>query len=280
MTAPVGTGLESHYKEADNTYHRRGDYKGGVMLPEFHKKAGVATSGLTFDPHTPVPQNVIEYEDDGITIKSTTVVGPAEMAMLVKNNVAKVTRNPPGPKGETTYRYEQVAAPMSFAGAAQATAAAAAAPIEPEPHELPPVYRPEISEEMGGMPPPEPPRFRNAGEFPREEEKAVAPLITRHSRQVIEIPTPVPPRILKLVQIANMMGKFSIKCVDAFISDIYLILVQNEDAGGVYEPNIDPDIEQVVMFGGIRYPCRTLAHYKMPDGKTAHSVYLLIPTGE
>lgn len=276
MGAPVGTGLERNYKEADETYHRRGEYKGGVMLPEYHKKAGQATSGLPYDPHTPVPQNVIEYEDDGVTIKSTTVIGPKEIAAITAHNTAKVTRSAAGPKGETTYRYEQTATPLSFVAAA-AIAAAPAAPAAPEP--MPPVQGQDIPDEMRATPPQEPPRFRNAGEFEREFE---------HEREnprslPTEPPTAVFPakmRTLKQVQISNLLGKFSIRCVDAFISDIYLVLVQNEDEGGVFEPNIDPDIEQTIMFGGRRYPCRTLTHYKMPDGKTAHSVYLLIPTGE
>lgn len=278
MSAPAGTGLEQHYKPIDETYHTRGEYKGGYFMPPAHKNAGLETSGSVFDPHQSVVQNVIEYEADGITVKRTTVLDAKGLAALAAANAATLTPNEPqGPKNTITYKYAQPKKTMGYAEAAAvgATAPAPAPQQIPEPAAAPAPTTTGAAPELEDVPPPAMPRFRTASETPMPPS-LVQGLATYPERATPMQEPEAPKRALTQVQISTGMGRCNVKCLDIFIQDMFLVMVQHEDISGVFEAVMDPETDIEVMFGGKRHLCRTICHYKMPDGKTAHSVYVLI----
>lgn len=233
--------------------------KGAAVSAAHLRGAGPGSLGLDYNPHKVMEQIVVEYEKDGITEKCRTKLTQEKLLAMARHKEhVIVTKVRDGDNG-TKYEYTQIGGP-------------------------PPDSYADI--QAVGPPPPLVERLQEAA----NQEPAAEPTVrlaapTTTMRPVFERAVPAgpheylericTPRPQLTVQIHGPFGKFTIGCQEAFVYDLYLILVHALNNGGLYEPPNDPQIEQTLMFEGEMHTGRCMAHYKMPDGKTAHSVYLL-----
>lgn len=78
------------------------------------------------------------------------------------------------------------------------------------------------------------------------------------------------------VRFRGRFGTLSAPYDEVFIDGIALVLVQRSQDGVYYEPPYDPEELMEISFPNqAKYLCHSGVHYKMPDGQSAHTVYLL-----
>lgn len=229
----------------------------GVLIHNAHKNRQPDQSGVNYNPHKAMQQIVYEYEEDGTTLKSTTKLTPDKIEEMTKHKEVitqqkdgKITQYRRTVVGEAL-NYDEVTsvAPLNEKLANVATLA------QPEEASVPRIRMAGL--ERAELPPSPPREIRVDPEF-----VPLSPAGGYHKAQIS-------------VMIQGPFGKFTIGCQEAFVYDIYLVLVHALGNGGLYEPPNDPQIVQRLVIGDQVHTGRCMAHYKMPDGKSAHSVYLL-----
>ncbi len=88
---------------------------------------------------------------------------------------------------------------------------------------------------------------------------------------------PAQPRIL--VRFKGRFGTFSVPYESVFADGIALVLVQTSGDGVYYEPPQDFEELISISWNDSVAKCHSCVHYKMPDGRSAHTVYLISNEG-
>lgn len=106
------------------------------------------------------------------------------------------------------------------------------------------------------------------------KEPMFIPELEQAMKEITRLPPPPKPRFP--VRFKGRFGTLQAPYNQVFRDGIALVLVQNSPDGVYYEPPYDPEeLMEIALTGQLRYLCHSGVHYKMPDGLSAHTVYLI-----
>lgn len=81
------------------------------------------------------------------------------------------------------------------------------------------------------------------------------------------------------VKFKGRFGTLTAPYDEIFVDDVSLVLVQMSSDGIHYEPPQDYEELITISWNKTVAVCHSCVHYKMPDGKSAHTVYLISEDG-
>lgn len=256
---------------------------------------GPNDSGCPFETKRPIPYNIIEgggyiSGKDGPKWPERQYAVDEEALKLIKaRNVV-----PGGFATESTVTLDELAARHTVKQAAQAVAPAVLPtpqrpqlPVPQTLHETPQSAK-VLAEARAAIPPPKAvlmgPPPQQTSSLPEQFVQVIGPgfpvdatphpteppLGTHYEPQGYQAPKP-----RNAVKFRGRFGTLTAPYDLVFVDDLSLVLVQYAIDGVYYEPPYDPEEPMEISWAGRRYLCHSGIHYKMPDGRAAHTVYLI-----
>lgn len=102
--------------------------------------------------------------------------------------------------------------------------------------------------------------------------------LSRGQEEVL-VAEPVVRRQRTAVKFSGRFGTLTAPYDEIFIDGIALVLIQTSSDGIHYEPPQDYEELITISWNKTVAVCHSCVHYKMPDGKSAHTVYLISEDG-
>lgn len=237
--------LQSHYMKGTVIQPAKTNtLAGGTHNPE--------SAGIPFDTQQSVEQVFFEGDAAKGPIKVTRV--PAKAMDVVK----QMNRVPGGRANENTVSWEK-AVELAERPPQPTVAVGYQNPAQPQP--LPPPLSGEI---VPGPVSPVPPVAPSVAE-PTPQQRWAPPADV----------TLVPKRPKTVVTFAGRFGELAVPYDMVFVDGIALVLVQQSADGIRFKPPMDAEEQILLSWDRNVAWCYSGVHYRLPDGLSAHTVYLI-----